>query len=300
MKNVLFQERMLAMNNNNKILYTSKEAHQKLNERTVILVDVRNAEDFEKSHIPGAVNIPEMFTTLSMTTPEELRELQDIFVPLFRKAGIRHDQTVIVYENSLNTRYGGSCRGYFQLRLLGHQDVGILDGGLAQWLQEGLPITTESTQVTASDFEPVLQNDIIATRDDVLNAIQSGSSVKLLDSRDEDEWRGISSSPYGIDFAPRKGRIPGANWIEWYRFMDTTQPIPHFKSGEEVRALCAQAGLGVDDDIIIYCFKGARASNTYIALKMAGFNKIRNYYGSWNEWSRDPALPIDNEVLTDV
>lgn len=68
----------------------------------------------------------------------------------------------------------------------------------------------------------------------------------------------------------------------------------------KVRALCAKAGLDVDDDIIIYCFKGARASNTFIALKMAGFNKIRNHYGSWNEWSRDPALPIDGEVLAGV
>ena len=72
-----------------------------------------------------------------------------------------------------------------------------------------------------------------------MSSMQSGPvQVSLLDNRDEDEWRGVSSSPYGIDFAPRKGRIPGANWIEWYQFMDTTQPIPYFKSGESARALC--------------------------------------------------------------
>lgn len=142
-----------------------------------------------------------------------------------------------------------------------------------------------------------MKKDFLATLDDTVNAIENNSGVKLLDNRDEDEWRGISSSPYGADFAPRKGRIPGAHWVEWYKFMDTSQQIPHFKSGEEVRALCAQAGLNVNDDTIIYCFKGARASNTYIALKMAGFKKIRNYYGSWNEWSRHPELPIDEEIL---
>ena len=123
------------------------------------------------------------------------------------------------------------------------------------------------------------------------------SRVKLLDVRDEDEWSGHSSSPYGVDFAPRKGRIQGARWVEWYEFMDTSQNIPHFKSADEIRAICAQVGLDVDDDIIIYCFKGARAANTYIALKMAEFNKIRKYNGSWNEWSRNPALPIDAVVL---
>ena len=282
---------------NNKILYSPKEADQKLRSGTAILVDVRDAEDFEKGHISGAVNIPEMFTTLSMTTPEGLQEMQDIFIPLFRNAGIRHDKTVIVYEDCLNTRYGGSCRGYFQLRLFGHKDVGILDGGLSQWLQDGFLVTSEPTQTTASNFEPCMQKDFLATLDDTVNAIENNSGVKLLDNRDEDEWRGISSSPYGADFAPRKGRIPGAHWVEWYKFMDTSQQIPHFKSGEEIRALCAQAELNVNDDIIIYCFKGARASNTYIALKMAGFNKIRNYYGSWNEWSRHPELPIDEEIL---
>jgi thiosulfate/3-mercaptopyruvate sulfurtransferase len=279
-----------------KILYTPGEANEKLVNGEATLVDVRTSEDFEKGHIPGAVNIPEMFTTLSMTTPEGLQEIQDIFVPLFRNAGIRHEQTVIVYEDSLHTRYGGSCRGYFQLSLLGHKDVGVLDGGLSQWTHDGLPVTTEPTIHSPSNFEARIQKDSLATVDDVIDAFND-PRVKLLDSRDEDEWSGRSSSPYGIDFAPRKGRIPGARWVEWYEFMDTSQDIPHFKSADEIRAICAQVGLDVDDDIIIYCFKGARAANTYIALKMAGFKNIRNYYGSWNEWSRNSALPIDDVVL---
>ena len=282
---------------NSKILYSPKEAYQKLNEGTAILIDVRESEVFKKGHIPGAVNIPEMFTTLSMTTPEGLQEMRDIFVPLFKNAGIRHDKTIIVYEDCLSTRYGSSCRGYFQLHLFGHQDVGIIDGGLSQWIEDDLPVTSDPTKTVASDFEPCMKYDFIATRDDIVNAIKNNSGIKLFDNRDEDEWCGISSSPYGIDFAPRKGRIPGAHWVEWYKFMDTKQQIPHFKSPEEVRALCAEVDLNVDDDIIIYCFKGARASNTYIAMKMAGFNKIRNYYGSWNEWSRYSELPIDDEVL---
>ena len=281
---------------NNKILYTPREAYGKLTSGTAVLVDVRDAETFAQGHIPGAVNIPEMFTTLSMTTPEGLQEMQDIFVPLFRKAGIRHDQVVIVYEDCLNTRYGGSCRGYFQLCLFGHQDVGILDGGLSQWLKDGLAITADITTATPSNFQPRMQKNFLATLGDMITAVDN-PKVKLLDNRDEDEWRGISSSPYGVDFAPRKGRIPGARWIEWYQFMDASQEIPHFKSAEEIRAICAQVGLDINDDIIIYCFKGARAANTYIALKLAGFKHVRNYYGSWNEWSRHSELPIDDEKL---
>jgi len=279
-----------------KVLYTPEEANRQLASGNAVLIDVRDAEQYRQGHIPGAVNIPEMFTTLSMTSPEGLQAMQDIFVPLFRQAGVRHDRTVIVYEDCLHTRYGGSCRGYFQLRLFGHQDVGILDGGLSQWLADGLPLSTAVSAPLASDFVPHLQQAFLATLDDVVGAI-GDANVKLLDNRDADEWRGISSSPYGIDFAPRKGRIPGARWVEWYRFMDTDQQIPHFKSAEEIRSICAQVGMDVDDDIIIYCFKGARASNTFIALQLAGFTRVRNYYGSWNEWSRKLELPVDDQVL---
>jgi len=280
----------------NKILYTPAEAHEKSIRGDAVLVDVRDPEVFQQGHIPGAVNIPEMFTTLSMTTPEGLQELQDIFVPLFRKAGIRNDQTVIVYEDSLSTRYGGSCRGYFQLSLLGHKDVGIVDGGFSQWKKDGLPVSTEATATVPSDFQASIDSSLIATKDEVLAALDN-PRVKLLDNRDEDEWRGESSSPYGVDFTPRKGRIPGARWVEWYQFMEPSDDIQHFKSPEEVRAICAQVGLYPEDDIIIYCFKGARASNTFIALKEAGFKHLRNYYGSWNEWSRDFELPIHEGLL---
>ena len=79
--------------------------------------------------------------------------------------------------------------------------------------------------------------------------------------------------------------------------MSADDGIPHFLPADKIRALCAQAGLYPEDDIIVYCFKGARASNTLLALKIAGFERVRNYYGSWNEWSRDPSLPADEEVL---
>jgi len=95
------------------------------------------------------------------------------------------------------------------------------------------------------------------------------------------------------DIAPRKGRIPGAKWIEWYDFMDRSLAIPAFKSTQEIQSICAAQGIYPDDEIIIYCFKGARASNTYVALKEACFKKLRVYFGSWNEWSRYPQLPIE-------
>jgi thiosulfate/3-mercaptopyruvate sulfurtransferase len=127
----------------------------------------------------------------------------------------------------------------------------------------------------------------------VFSALGS-STVKLLDNRDKVEWLGESSSPYGVDFAPRKGRIPGAVWIEWYEFMRLDGVQSAFKSSDAIRDLAATRNLFPDDDIIIYCFKGARAANTYVALASAGFQNLRLYMGSWNEWSRNPDMPIED------
>jgi thiosulfate/3-mercaptopyruvate sulfurtransferase len=124
--------------------------------------------------------------------------------------------------------------------------------------------------------------------------------IALLDVRDVDEWIGDSSSPYGKDFCPRKGRIPGAVWLEWYRMMKPTAEGPRFKSKDEILAECATVGISQNTPVYLYCFKGARASNTFLALKNAGVKDVRMYFGSWNEWSRDPSLPIEEGLPTEV
>lgn len=281
-----------------KILYTPKEAQKLATEGKAIIIDVRDAEEYAEEHISGAVNIPEMFYELSMTTEEGLDEMTNKFKKLFSDAGITKNKIAIIYEDNLSTRYGGSCRGYFQLTYMGQDKAGILDGGFIDWKRDGLPTDNEIVRPTPSIFTLDIQEAIMVTKDTMTEAL-GNPEIKLLDNRDKVEWIGESSSPYGVDFAPRKGRIPGAQWIEWYDFMenDDSGYISYFKSPETIREICAELDLHPEDNIVIYCFKGARAANTYVALKMAGFKNIRNYYGSWNEWSRDMSLPIDDKVL---
>jgi thiosulfate/3-mercaptopyruvate sulfurtransferase len=126
-----------------------------------------------------------------------------------------------------------------------------------------------------------------------MKAAVADPNIVKLDTRDVDEWIADSSSPYGKDFCPRKGRIPGAVWLEWYRMMKPTPTGPMFKSREEILAECATVGITPSTPVVLYCFKGARASNTLVALKEAGVENVTLYFGSWNEWSRDPALPIE-------
>lgn len=275
-----------------KILYTPQETRALVAEGSALLVDIRDRDIFAEGHIPGAVNLPEIFSFLSESSPEGLAALQNAFGASFSRVGVSHERKVIFYEDSFDTRYGASCRGYWLACYLGHRDCGILDGGFRAWQQHGLPEETAEIPPVPSRFSPWPNQTLMATREDVLAALGDSGTI-LLDNRDADEWLGRTSSPYGLDFAPRRGRIPGARWIEWYSFMNRAA-IPAFRPAEEILALCARQRIYPESEIIIFCFKGSRAANTYVALKLAGFSRLRVYFASWNEWSRHPSLPIES------
>ena len=259
----------------------------------VLVIDTRDAEAYAQGHIEGAVNLREIFTFLATSSPEGLAELRDTFAAHLGAVGLSGRETAVFYEDALHNGYGQSCRGYYLLTWLGYPKVKVLNGGFSAWKAAGLPVSTTPVTPVPATFPTDLQSaDVMLTRADVEQAL--GTDVVLLDVRDVDEWIGESSSPYGKDFAPRKGRLPGARWIEWYRFMKPSGNGPVFKSPDEIRAECASAGVRPRDTVYLYCFKGARASNTFLALKQAGFDDVRMYFGSWNEWSRDPALPIES------
>lgn len=263
----------------------------------VKLLDVRAPERYSEGHIPNAVNIHTFFTYLATSDRQGVQDLKSTFENLLQDAGVNgtDDEHVIAYEDSLRTLYGASCRALYVLKLLGHPRVSVLNGGFEGWSERGYATTTEVPQVSKGTFQARWTPSIWSGRDDVVTALRDGDAV-LLDVRDMEEWNGTSSSPYGVDFAPRKGRLPGAVHILWKNLMEKRgDGLIHFKEPDEIRRICAEKGVTPDKKVIIYCFKGARASNTYIALKEAGFDDVTNYFASWNEWSRDDSLGIDSE-----
>ena len=261
----------------------------------LVIIDTRDADTYAAGHLPGAVNMREIFTFLASSTAEGLTALKDNFAQSFGAIGLSGTETAVFYEDALNSGYGQSCRGYYLLTWLGYPKIAVLNGGFSAWKAQGLPVSTEVPMPTAATFPTTLEGaNVMLTKDDVAAALHT--DVKLLDVRDIDEWTGESSSPYGKDFAPRKGRLPGAKWIEWYRFMKPSTQGPVFKSALEVQAECATVGIAPTDTVYLYCFKGARAANTFLALTQAGFTDVRMYFGSWNEWSRDASLPIETHA----
>jgi thiosulfate/3-mercaptopyruvate sulfurtransferase len=259
----------------------------------VVVIDTRSPDAYAVGHIPGAVNVHEIFTYLATSTPEGMATLRQKFADAFGAAGLSGAETAVCYEESMNSGFGQSCRGYFLLSWLGYEKAMVLHGGMQAWKAAGLPVSTDPAQPAAKIF-PLSEagSGMMIDRDAMLAAVGDDAIVKL-DVRDVDEWIGTSSSPYGPDFCPRKGRIPGARWLEWYRLMKPTAAGPMFKSPDEIKAEAHTVGVTSSTPVYLYCFKGARASNTLVALREAGVRDVRMYFGSWNEWSRDESLPIE-------
>ena len=275
------------------ILITPAELSGLMAAGGTVIIDTRSPDNYAAGHIAGAVNMFDIFTYLAMSTKEGMAELKGKFTEAFGAAGIGGDETVVFYEGSMNSGFGMSCRGYYLLSFLGYKKAHVLHGGLAAWQAAGMPVTTEVPHPAPKTFPVSSEGEhMMLDKDDMLAAVGNDGIIKL-DVRDVDEWIGTSSSPYGPDFAPRKGRIPGAKWLEWYRLMKPTASGPMFKSKEELLAELHTVGVKPETPVYLYCFKGARASNSLIALREAGVQDVRMYFGSWNEWSRDPELPIE-------
>lgn len=274
-------------------LISVSEAYHNFSQKTSFFLDIRDPKAFLQSHIPNSQNLNEIFSYLGTSDLEGIKTMTSTFEKLFRKVGITGNEHIITYEECLKTRFGASCRGYFLLRLLGHNNVSVLNGGYEAWLKAKYPTTSEMNMIKPSSFNSNYKEEIYASKGDVLAVVQGEKKGALLDVRSLDEWNGETSSPYGKDFAPRKGRIPKAIHVLWTDFMVVEEGGSFIKEAKEVERICEGKGLRKEEEIIVYCFKGARASNSLIALERAGY-KVRNYFASWNEWSRDFSLPIEN------
>jgi thiosulfate/3-mercaptopyruvate sulfurtransferase len=278
---------------------TSDELAAMLDAGPVVCIDVRDPEDFAAGHIPGAVSMPDVFTFLADTDPDGLRAFEEHFGRRFAAAGLTGDELAVFYEEGFSLK---APRGYWMLEYLGYDRKAVLQNGMKGWVAGGHPVSTQPTRGGAARFPVVRTPEVLCTKAEVLAGLEDPGVIRL-DVRDREEWMAESSSPYGVDFAPRKGRIPGSTWLDWNLLLslgeasagcfNVTADKGGLKELEEIEGFLADRGVAREKEIQLYCFKGARTSTTYLALKMLGYPRVRNYLGSWNEWSRDPALPIE-------
>lgn len=257
------------------------------------LVVVESDEDvllYETGHIPGAVKV-DWHTDLNDPVVRDYVNGEQ-FAALLGSKGIARDTTVVIYGDKNNW---WAAYALWVFTLFGHEDVRLLDGGRDLWIAEGRPLTTDVTEVEPVEY-PVVERDDSAVRafkDDVLAHFGN----PLIDVRSPEEYNGerTSAPAYPEEGALRAGHIPTAASVPWARAAagDGT-----FKTRTELDAIYRdEAGLEDGDDVIAYCRIGERSSHTWFVLThLLGFEKVRNYDGSWTEWGSAVRVPIVSGV----
>ena len=253
----------------------------------LVEVDVDTAA-YDEGHISGAVGLNWQTQLCDQVRRDILTKEQ--FEELCQDNGISNDTTVIFYGDNNNWF---ATYALWQFRYYGHDEskLKVMDGGRQKWIDEGRDLVTDAASPASTDYRAKFPDDNVrATKDHVLPTLEQGV-VNLVDVRSPAEFTGEIIAPPGLpETAQRPGRIPGAANIPWATAVadDGT-----FKSHDELKEIYEGAGVDPDKETVAYCRIGERSSHTWFALKyLLGYEKVRNYDGSWTEWGNLVGAPI--------
>ncbi|MHC4549915.1 MAG: sulfurtransferase [Planctomycetota bacterium] len=243
---------------------------------------------YDSGHIPGAVRI-DWEGELQDPVVRDYVSRED-FEALMRRKGIGNDHTLVFYGDDRNW---WACYAFWAFRMYGHEQMTVMNGGRQRWVDERRTLSTEtpsrpSTRYRAAGPDYTWR----AFRDEVMAHVEAGRP--LVDVRSSAEYTGelLHMPDYPQEGAQRGGHIPGAVNVPWEKAVNEDGT---FKSADELRDLfCERQGLAQSDDVIVYCRIGERSAHTWFVLShLLGFDRVRNYDGSWTEWGNLVNAPLE-------
>lgn len=288
------------------VFLTADEAKALVGKDGVRFVFADGAKDYEKGHIAGS----------SVAFAHDLQLLDDVKtcqgLPMCEaaaydfigKLGVDDKTQVVVYDAGMGVNASGT---WFFLKLYGHPNARILEGGLATWKAKGGAVETGAPpKLAAKAFKGSVKAEMIATRDEVLAATKDPAKYLIVDARHTlDEYTGKTlqsslSSP-GKEFTvARGGAIPGAVFSPWTKYAGNKNAEPDKPTLKADKDLAKQLeklkknGYAPEKTVISYCHVGlGRGTFQYLALQRAGHKSTKVYVGSWAEWAQDPSLPLN-------
>lgn len=265
---------------------SAKSVSEELGSTDLLILDARGDSVHALGHIPGAVSVTwQQFSDMSggPGTPGFGTVLPPAkLAPRLDSVGVSPDKKIVVYGNPLNG-WGEDGRIVWMLRMAGIARSSILNGGYPYWVDRGYPTSTTAIgPAVAASGVVAFDSSLTAATDYVSSNI---SSLAILDSRTQREYEGAAD--YG---EARGGHIPGALL---FSYNTVFTPKGTIRPQDELEAAFEEAGLSKSDDIVAYCTAGIRSGHLCCVLRMAGYDKARNYDASFYEWAGDSTLDVE-------
>jgi thiosulfate/3-mercaptopyruvate sulfurtransferase len=270
-------------------IVSTEWAEARLNDPGVRFVEVDvDTTAYDSGHLPGAVGL----NWTSDTQDPVRRDIpsKEAYEALLGRAGIGNDTTVILYGDHNNWF---AAYVFWLLRMYGHDDVRLMNGGRPKWLAEGRPITTEKPQHQATTYHAQELNAELRAYRNFVEASVGSPSRALVDVRSPAEFSGELLAPPHLpqEGSQRGGHIPGAANIVWSNAVNEDGT---FKTYDQLAELYGTQGITPGKEVIAYCRIGERSSHTWFVLShLLGYPRVRNYDGSWTEWGSSIGVPIE-------
>jgi thiosulfate/3-mercaptopyruvate sulfurtransferase len=271
------------------VLVTTEWVAAHLNDGNLVVAEVdENTDLYDEGHIRGAIKL---HWKDDLQDPIERDVIdKDAFELLMGSRGIGNATTVVVYGDKNNWF---AAYAYWYLKVYGHGDVRILDGGRQKWIDEGRELTTDAPSTAQASYTAKDRDETIRARRDAVLANLGKDGIALVDVRSPQEYAGELMAPPGYEQegASRTGHIPTAQSIPWAQ---AVKDDGTFKPADELRALYEGKGVTGDKAVTAYCRIGERSAHTWFVLReLLGYEDVRNYDGSWTEWGNLVDVPIE-------
>jgi thiosulfate/3-mercaptopyruvate sulfurtransferase len=252
----------------------------------VVEVDV-DTMSYEQGHVPGAAGW-NWTTDLCDTVVRDIvpkAKLEE----LLSRTGIDNRTSVILYGDNNNWF---AAWAFWQLKIYGHDDLRIMDGGRKKWVAEGRELSTDVPSFSRTTYKAKDPDASLRAFLPEVQKVVDAKGAVLVDVRSPQEFTGEILAPPGLpESCQRGGHIPGAKSMPWAKACNDDGT---FKSPEELRTLYGGIGVTSDKPVITYCRIGERSSHTWFVLKyLLGFGNVKNYDGSWTEWGNLVGAPVE-------